>query len=729
MRKKTLYKVCSVATAAALAAFSLSACGSQGQDQAIDTQGQLGAVGDAAVSGQDRQVVTGQGQAATEAAESLLPVDGMFTDRDLSGEYDVSKSVSIQLTGSGAACDDKSVVISGNTVTITAEGTYILSGSLKGMIVVEADDKDKVQLVLSGAEITNESNAAIYAKEADKLFVTLAEGTQNSLASGGYTAIDDNNIDGTIFTKCDLTINGSGSLNIKASESHGVVTKDDLVVSGGVVTITAQGHGLEGKDSVRIAGGTLDITSGKDGIHSENADKEEKGYVYVSGGQLTIVSDGDGISSSYCLQVDGGSFHILSGNGRGNRTVAKDANGNPVSAKGLKSGDALAVRGGVIVVDSQDDALHAAGDIVVSGGTLQLATGDDGVHSDATVTVSGGSIEITEGYEGIEGNDVVITGGEIRLNVNDDGLNAAGGNDRSGFGGWFDGDRFGSSDSAITISGGIIYIKAAGDGIDSNGDLYVTGGEIYVSGPENGANGALDYDRTGQITGGVVMAVGSSQMAMNFGDASTQGSILTNVVSCKAGDEVLLLDAQGNTLVSYTAESSFNSVVVSCPQLKVGRTYTLSAGGNETEITMESLIYGSGMGGFGGRGGMGNPGGWGGQGGGFGNPGGGRDFGNGRGQGDKRGQNWQKEGGFGGQVPEMPEGGFGGQVPEMPEGSFGGQVPEMPEGGFGGQVPEMPGGFGGQMPGMPEGGFDGQVPERPEGGSNGQMPGKPASDL
>lgn len=659
MKRKLLYKRYAFALTAALTVCSLTACGGRETEPAVDTL----------VEG-NVTVVSEQGRAASVAAENLLAVDEMFTDRDLRGDYDEAESVPIVLTENGASCDDKSVLISRNTVTVTKEGTYILSGTLNGMVVVEASDSDKVQLVLNGAEITNESNAAIYAKTADKVFITLASGTQNGLYSGSFTAIDDNNIDGAIYAKCDLTLNGSGALNIEAAEGHGVVSKDDLAVTGGIITVKAEGHGLEGKDSVRIASGQLNITSGKDGIHSENSDKAEKGFIYIADGQFAIVSDGDGISASYFLQADGGSFSILAADGNSNRTVARDDNGDTVSAKGLKSDAAMVINGGSFAVDSQDDALHAAGDLTVNGGTLQLAAGDDGIHSDETVTIAGGRVDITDSYEGIEGNHVVIAGGEIHLVATDDGLNAAGGNDGSGFGGRMGGgDRFGATDSTITISGGVLYVNAAGDGIDSNGDLIVTGGETYVSGPENGANGALDYNGSGQITGGILVAVGTSQMAMNFGDTSTQGSILTNVANCKAGDDVQLLDAQGNVLVSYTAESSFHSVVVSCPQIKQGETYTLTAGGNETEITMESLIHGNGMGGFGGPGGMG----------GFGNPGGGR------GPGDGRGGDRQKDG----DMPDLPEGGFDGEMP-----------PDMPEGGFDGKMPEMPD--------FPEGGFDGQ---------------------
>jgi hypothetical protein len=163
---------------------------------------------------------------------------------------------------------------------------------------------------------------------------------------------------------------------------------------------------------------------------------------------------------------------------------------------------------------------------------------------------------------------------------------------------------FASQDGAlIHIAGGHLSVNAAGDGIDSNGDLYMTGGNVYVSGPTNSGNGALDYNGTAQITGGVLMAVGASGMAQNFSESSTQGAVLVNAnTNQAAGTEVNLLDSEGNVLVNYTSEKSFNSVVVSCPGLEVGKTYILQIGSENTEITLESLIYGNGqgMGGFGG---------------------------------------------------------------------------------------------------------------------------------
>lgn len=211
--------------------------------------------------------------------------------------------------------------ISGNIITITKEGTYVLSGVLsEGQIIVDADSA-KVQLVLDNADITCASSAAIYVKNADKTFITLAEGSENILMNTAeYEAIDDNNIDAVIFSKDDLTLNGKGTLTINSEYGHGIVSKDDLKLVGGTCNITAKNHALSGKDSVRIAAGTYNLTSGKDGIHSENADDDEKGFVYIASGDFTIESTGDGIDASYVVQIDDGDFDITAGGGSENAT-------------------------------------------------------------------------------------------------------------------------------------------------------------------------------------------------------------------------------------------------------------------------------------------------------------------------------------------------------------------------------------------------------------------------
>ena len=234
---------------------------------------------------------------------SVIDTSALFSDRDLDGSYDESAAVPIQLTGETAACASDAVSIDGARITLLDEGTYLVSGTLTdGQIVVDADDTDKVQIVLAGADITCADSAAIYSKNADKVFLTLAEGTENTLSNGGsYTAIDENNIDAVVFSKTDLTLNGSGSLTIDAQAGHGVVSKDELTVTGGSYTVTAAGHGMAGKDSLAVAGGTFTITSGKDGLHAENADDSSLGFLYVADGEFTIAAQGDAVSASGAL--------------------------------------------------------------------------------------------------------------------------------------------------------------------------------------------------------------------------------------------------------------------------------------------------------------------------------------------------------------------------------------------------------------------------------------------
>lgn len=240
----------------------------------------------------------------TKADES--ETDGTKADESVTNETETASS---------------GVSISGNIITITKEGTYVLSGALsEGQIVVDADSA-KVQLVLDNADITCASSAAIYVKNADKTFITLAEGSENILMNTAeYEAIDDNNIDAVIFSKDDLTLNGKGTLTINSEYGHGIVSKDDLKLVGGTYNITAENHALSGKDSVRIADGTYNLTSGKDGIHSENADDDEKGFVYIASGDFTIESIGDGIDASYVVQIDDGDFDITAGGGVENAT-------------------------------------------------------------------------------------------------------------------------------------------------------------------------------------------------------------------------------------------------------------------------------------------------------------------------------------------------------------------------------------------------------------------------
>ena len=562
----------------------------------------------------------------------------MFTERDLAGTYEESGAVYVTLSDDGITGETDGVAINGQTMTITAEGTYIFSGTLsEGQIVVDADNA-KVQIVFDNVDITCASSAAVYVKSAEKVFVTLAEGSQNTLRNTDeYVAIDDNNIDAVIFAKSDLTLNGTGSLTIVSAEGHGIVSKDDLKITGGTYDITAAGHALSGKDSVRIADGTFILTAEKDGIHAENADDEEKGYIYIADGDFTITSDGDGMDASNIVQIEDGTLDITAGGGAANslKTHESDVPGGGMpqngekpdgesmpqmgekpdgenmpqdtttdesgtSTKGIKAGGGMYLNGGTYQIDSADDSIHSNANITIADGTYTLATGDDGVHADDALIVNGDTITVTESYEGLEGLTVTINDGTIDITASDDGINTAGGTDQSGFGTF--GDHFKGMDSAddeteettdkemwMELNGGYIHILAGGDGVDSNGNLTINGGEIYIDGPSDNGNSAIDYgDRSSAyVNGGMLVAIGSSGMAEGMSDSSKQEVLMVKLGEQMEAGDVELTDNEGNVIVSYTALKSYDCVIISTAEVESGATYTLTTSGTMTEVTAE----------------------------------------------------------------------------------------------------------------------------------------------
>lgn len=628
---------------------------------------------------------TTESQQAVSTGDTLS-YDDMFTDRDLDVGYEESDSVKISLsddstTVSSGSSDNSStddtvdgVTVDENVITITSGGTYIISGTLtEGQLVVDADD-EKVQLVLDNADITCATSAAIYIKSAGKTFITLAEGSENILMNTAeFETIDDNNIDAVIFSKDDLALNGSGTLTINSENGHGIVSKDDLKITGGTYNITAASHALSGKDSVRIAAGTFNLVSGKDGIHSENADDSSKGYVYIAGGEFTIDSTGDGIDASNIVQIDDGTFDITAGGGVENSTKTHEDNmmggpeggkgpqmgeapsgevpdgnapsekpsgeapqGDPgnnssensgsdnsssdretppekpdsntnqaagteqsesdtsdsdsASTKGIKADGRLYINGGTFTINSADDSVHSNSAVTINDGAYTLTTGDDGVHSGEAVEINGGTITISESYEGLEGLTVTINDGDIDITSSDDGINAAGGTEEMGFG------RMGNDSTENTstdemwmeINGGYIHVLAGGDGIDSNGDITVNGGEVYIDGPSDNGNSAIDYgDRSAcYINKGTVVAIGSSGMAEDISDDSDQQVMLVKLDSQKEAGEVTLTDSDGNEIITYTALKSYDCIIISTKDLEAGQTYTLTTSGTQTNVDL-----------------------------------------------------------------------------------------------------------------------------------------------
>lgn len=312
--------------------------------------------------------------------------------------------------------------ISANIVTITEEGDYLISGTLEdGMVVVDAKDSDQVRLILDGVKINSETSAAVYVKSADKVLITTTVDSENILSNGGkFEAIDQNNIDAVIFSKSDLTLNGAVNITIQAPAGHGIVSKDDLVMTSGTYDITAASHGLSANDSIRIANGSYLIHAGKDGLQAENGEDDNLGFIYIANGEFEIATNGDGLSASGYLNIENGHFQINTGEGSESVTMISDAMGfgpnsgfpfesiqseteTAVSQKGMKADGELKIDGGSYTVDSTDDAFHSGSNLQINGGTFRVKSGDDAFHADQDVTIFDGNFKIEYCYEGVKG--------------------------------------------------------------------------------------------------------------------------------------------------------------------------------------------------------------------------------------------------------------------------------------------------------------------------------------
>ncbi len=564
-------------------------------------------------------------EVTTAGAENNSNSD-MFTERDNRTDYDESTAVTIKLNGTTATASSDSVKISGSKITITEEATYVVSGELTdGMLIVNAPDTAKLQIVFNGVNIKSKTSAALYILEADKVFLTLADGSTNTIENGGsFTATDDNNIDGALFSKQDLTMNGSGSLTVTSPAGHGIVCKDDLVITGGRYEVNSASHGLDANDSVRISNSTkLTIDAGKDGIHCENTEDASLGFIYISNGTMNIEAEGDGIAASAYMQIENGTFDLLIGGGSENGSNASSGNyggfmgggghggmrpggsqssttttdESSTSMKGIKATNSLLISGGTFKIDSADDSVHSDVSVTINGGTFTIASGDDAIHAEETLTVTAGDFNITESYEGLEALHIDVRGGNIKLKASDDGLNAAGGTDQSGttggrdgmFGGGHGGPGGGrggmsaNSDGSIKISGGTLYINSSGDGLDANGTLEISGGHTTVVGPTQGDTATLDYDKSATITGGTFIGTGAQGMAQTFSD-SEQGVIAVSVGNQSAGTKILLKDKNGNTVIDYTPELNFAVVILSSPDIKSGEKYDITVGSTSGEF-------------------------------------------------------------------------------------------------------------------------------------------------
>lgn len=596
--------------------------------------------------------ISGTVQPASVKTADLVTWD----EEDTVTAWTAAGSTAITLTGTSAAADGAGATVQGGTVTITEAGTYVLSGTLSdGQIIVDEQAKGTVRLVLNGAHLTDSDNAPIYIKEAGKVVITLQEGTDNSVTDGAAYVFADGAEDepgAAIFSKADLTVNGTGKLTVTGNYNDGITGKDDLKIMSGTIEVQAADDGIVGKDMIAIQDGYITVHAEGDGLKSTNEKDAAKGFIAIAAGTFDITAGNDGIQAETAVVIDSGAYTLVTGGGQENAEVKTGDQGGPgmgggggfgqrsedgaipapgeaegtppqmdaapeadipqaaesgtaaavqtdttaaaetesVSTKGLRAGGDLTINGGSFKINSADDAVHSNSSISVTDGEFQISTGDDGIHADALVFLSGGTLDITKSYEGIEGADITISGGEIHVTASDDGVNVAGGNDTNTAAGTQAQDSFSSTGSnLLTISGGTLTVDAAGDGLDSNGSVTMTGGTVIVNGPENSGNGALDYDGTFNITGGFLIAAGASGMAQAPGEDSGQYSVSMEFAATQqAGTLVHLEDADGKTILTFAPAKSFQSVVVSSPELKEG-SYTIYTGGSSTGTAADGL--------------------------------------------------------------------------------------------------------------------------------------------
>lgn len=550
-------------------------------------------------------------ESSKSAASSNINVS-VSDSSDESASADVKAKITLSNNSISAEGDGVEVV--DKTITINSGGTYEVSGTLEdGQIIVDSADEINVYIVFNGVDISCSNSAPIYVKSAKNTIITLADNSENYLSDGSEYLYEEVNDDGTvtdepsacIFSKDDLTINGNGTLNVVGNYNNGIASKDDLKITAGTVNVTAINNGLKGKDSITIKGGEITVNSTGDGVKSDNTEDTTKGYIIIEGGSLNITSGGDGIQAETTLTISDGDINIVSGGGSSNAAThaesfqmgpwanpsntSSSSSSETGSAKALKAGTALTVDGGNITIDSADDSIHTNDTVTINGGKFQIKAGDDGIHADSALVINGGDINITESYEGLEAADITINDGNINLVASDDGLNAAGGNDTSQSAGVFGGDKFSASNGTITINGGYIVIDVAGDGVDSNGRITMTNGTVIVNGPENSGDGALDYDTTFDISGGVFVAAGNNGMVQAPSTSSSQASINVSLPSSSNNSMVSILDASGNTILSFTPSKTYQSVVISTPELVIGSNYSVYYGGSNSGSESDGL--------------------------------------------------------------------------------------------------------------------------------------------
>ncbi|MBN2008911.1 carbohydrate-binding domain-containing protein [candidate division KSB1 bacterium] len=514
-----------------------------------------------------------------------------YSDHEIATDYNwnAASATEITLNSSGIAISGNGAKVEGSTLKIKSAGTYRIKGSLDdGRILVDNDDDGIVRLVLDGVNIHCSTSAPIFIKNAKKTIIVLADGNENYVSDGAAYVFDDPEDDepnAAIFSNDDVTIYGNGALKVDAQYNDGITGKDGLIIAGGEIVISAADDGIRGKDYLIIKDATITVKAGGDGLKSDNDADVSKGYIDIESGTLNITASGDAIQAETDALIRDGEFNIVAGGGSSVRL------NEDVSAKAIKAEVYTIVDGGNFTINATDDAIHSNNSLAINDGTFLISTGDDAIHADTLLGINGGNIQINKSYEGIESQAITINDGTINIFSSDDGINAADGSEGDGMnGGPGGGGMPPVGNFSLKINGGYIAIQSVGDGIDINGSVDMTGGVLLVNGPTANMNGALDYNRYFKITGGTVIAAGSSGMAQAPGTSSTQYSVLINFRSALAGGTVFHIQTSvGEDILSFVPVKNYQSIAFSLPELRKGTTYDVYYGGNITGTENDGL--------------------------------------------------------------------------------------------------------------------------------------------
>lgn len=457
--------------------------------------------------------------------------------------WDTASETTVALDGDGTTVSGDGATADGSTVTISAPGTYRISGTLDdGQVIVSSEADGLVRLVLDGADITSSTGSAIAVTQADDVSVVLADGSSNSLTDAStYEDTSEDAPNAALFSSDSMAISGTGALNVTGRSNDGIASKDGLVIASGDITVTAVDDGVRGKDFLVVTGGALDVDATGDGLKADNEDGtnddgETVGYAALLGGEITVASGDDGVHAESDLLVDGATV-----------TVSE-------SVEGLEAAHIL-VAGGTVDVTSSDDGFNAA------GGTSTAATAESAAETTA------------EGEP--PASDTMPEGGPPQ-------------------GGGMPGEAAG--DFSLVITGGTVTVDAGGDGLDSNGTLTVSGGDVTVFGPTDGGNGTLDSAGAITVDGGTLLAVGSSGMLQTPGDGS-QGWVAATFDTLSAGTDLVVVDASGSTVAEVTLTKDVQALVLASSAVTSGEKYTLQADGSEiATVTAGDTPEGTGMG-------------------------------------------------------------------------------------------------------------------------------------